>query len=65
MQQRNRQVLSAIVLGGVIAATIDIAAASLITGRSPASIMQVIAGGLLGKASRDGGIATEIGRAHV
>ena len=60
MQQKNRQVLSAIVLGGLIAATIDIAAASLITGRSPASIMQVIAGGLLGKASRDGGIATVI-----
>ena len=47
MQQKNRQVLSAIVLGGVIAATIDIAAASLITGRSPLSIMQVIAGGLV------------------
>ena len=60
MQQKNRQVLSAIVLGGLIAATIDIAAASLITGRSPASIMQVIAGGLIGKASRDGGIATVI-----
>jgi uncharacterized membrane protein YagU involved in acid resistance len=60
MQQKNHQVLSAIVLGGVIAATIDIAAASLITGRSPVSIMQVIAGGLLGKASRDGGIATVI-----
>jgi hypothetical protein len=60
MQQKNHQVLSAIVLGGVIAATIDIAAASLITGRNPVSIMQVIAGGLLGKASRDGGIATVI-----
>jgi len=60
MQQKNRQILSAIVLGGVIAATIDIGAASLITGRSPVSIMQVIAGGLLGKASHGGGIATVI-----
>ncbi|MEO7206289.1 MAG: hypothetical protein ABI356_00480 [Steroidobacteraceae bacterium] len=47
-------------LGGVIAATIDIAAASLISDRSPAFIMQAIAGGLLGKASFDGGIGTAI-----
>jgi uncharacterized membrane protein YagU involved in acid resistance len=60
MQQKNLQALSAIVLGGLIAASIDIGAASLITGHSPARIMQVIAGGLLGKASFDGGIATVI-----
>jgi uncharacterized membrane protein YagU involved in acid resistance len=60
MQQKNREILSAIILGGVIAATIDIAAASLISGRSPAFIMQAIAGGLLGKASFDGGIGTAI-----
>jgi hypothetical protein len=58
MQQKNLQVLSAILLGGIIAATIDIGAASLITGRSPAFIMQVIAGGLLGKATFGGGIGT-------
>jgi uncharacterized membrane protein YagU involved in acid resistance len=60
MQQKNREVLSAIFLGGIIAATIDIGAASLISGRSPAFIMQAIAGGLLGKASFDGGIGTAI-----
>lgn len=60
MQQRNRQFLSAIVLGGVIAATIDIAAASLINGRNPAFILQTIAGGLLGKASHGGGMGTVI-----
>jgi uncharacterized membrane protein YagU involved in acid resistance len=60
MQQNNREVLSAIFLGGVIAATIDIGAASLITGRSPTFIMQAIAGGLLGKATFDGGIGTMI-----
>src|SRR6202789_3391565 len=60
MQPKNRQVLSAIVLGRRLPAPHGIAAASLITGRSPLSIMQVIAGGLLGKASRDGGIATVI-----
>lgn len=60
MQQKTSEALSAIFLGGVIAATIDIAAASLISGRSPAFIMQAIAGGLLGKASFGGGIATVI-----
>jgi hypothetical protein len=60
MQQRNTEVLSAILLGGLIAGAIDIGAASLITGRNPAFIMQVIAGGLLGKASFGSGIATVI-----
>ena len=60
MQQRNREVLSAILLGGVIAATIDIGAASLISGRTPTYIMQAIAGGLLGKATFGGGIGTMI-----
>jgi hypothetical protein len=60
MQQKNREALSAILLGGIIAATIDIGAASLISGRSPAFIMQAIAGGLLGKATFGGGIGTMI-----
>jgi hypothetical protein len=60
MQQRNTEVLSAIFLGGLIAGAIDIGAASLISGRSPAFIMQAIAGGFLGKASFGGGIATVI-----
>jgi uncharacterized membrane protein YagU involved in acid resistance len=58
MQQKNREILSAILLGGLIAAAIDIGAASLITGHNPARIMQAIAAGLLGKASFDGGIGT-------
>jgi uncharacterized membrane protein YagU involved in acid resistance len=60
MQPKNREVLSAILLGGVIAATIDIGAASLINGRSPIFIMQAIAGGLLGKASFNGGAGSAI-----
>jgi uncharacterized membrane protein YagU involved in acid resistance len=60
MQQRNRDLILAILLGGLIAAAIDIGAASLINGRNPARIMQVIAGGLLGRASFDGGVATVI-----
>ncbi|HEY6618921.1 MAG TPA: hypothetical protein VIY68_05190 [Steroidobacteraceae bacterium] len=55
MQPKNREVLSAVLLGGIIAATIDIGAASLITGRSPIFIMQAIAGGLLGRATFNGG----------
>jgi uncharacterized membrane protein YagU involved in acid resistance len=47
-------------LGGIIAATIDIGAACVISGRSPTFILQVIAGGVLGKASFDGGAATMI-----
>jgi uncharacterized membrane protein YagU involved in acid resistance len=60
MQQKNHEVLGAILLGGLIAAAIDIGAAALISGRSPAFIMQAIAGGLLGKASFEGGIGTAI-----
>jgi uncharacterized membrane protein YagU involved in acid resistance len=60
MQQKTRDTLSAIFLGGVIAASIDIGAASLISGRGPAFIMQAIAGGLLGRATFEGGVATVI-----
>jgi hypothetical protein len=60
MQQKNREVLSAIVFGGLIAGAIDIGAASLISDRNPGFIMQVIAGGLLGRASFGSGAATVI-----
>jgi uncharacterized membrane protein YagU involved in acid resistance len=60
MQQKNREILSAILLGGIIAATLDIGAAALISGRSPVRIMQAIAGGLLGKETFDGGVGTAI-----
>ena len=50
--------LQAILLGGLIAGTVDIGAASLINGRSPVFIGQIIAGGLLGKASLEGGMRT-------
>lgn len=60
MQQQNHEVLGGILLGGLIAGAIDIGAASLISDRNPAFIMQVIAGGLLGRASFGGGAATVI-----
>jgi uncharacterized membrane protein YagU involved in acid resistance len=46
----------AILLGGLIAGTIDIGAAALINGRNPLVILLVIASGLLGKASFQGGL---------
>ena len=60
MQKQSHGTLAAILLGGLIAGAIDIGAASLITGRSPGYIMQVIAGGLLAKASFDGGAGTMV-----
>jgi len=50
----------AILLGGLIAGTLDIGAAALINGRSPLVILLVIASGLLGKASFQGGLPAVI-----
>jgi uncharacterized membrane protein YagU involved in acid resistance len=60
MQHKNREILAAVLLGGMIAATLDLGAASLISGRSPVSIARVIAGGLLGRTAFSGGIGTAI-----
>lgn len=57
---RSRGVLGGIVLGGMVAATIDIGAACLITGRSVTFILHTIAGGLLGKATYSGGMRTAL-----
>jgi len=48
----------AIVLGGLVAGTIDIGAACLINGHSVGFILHTIAGGLLAKQSYAGGLAT-------
>lgn len=50
--------LAAIVAGGLIAGSVDILAASAIYEASPATILQAIASGLLGRASYDGGAGT-------
>ncbi len=60
MPRKNREILGAIVLGGIVAATLDIGAASLITGRTPTFILHAIAGGLLGKATFEGGAGTAL-----
>lgn len=54
----NLSTLSAILLAGIIAGTIDIGAASLISGKGPVFISQYIAGGLLGKDALAGGMQT-------
>ena len=47
-----------ILLGGLIAGTLDIGAASWINSAKPTRILQAIASGLLGKTAFDGGSAT-------
>jgi hypothetical protein len=50
--------LTAIAVGGLIAGSLDILVASAINEASPATILQAIASGLLGRASYDGGAET-------
>lgn len=56
MQQRS--LVSAILLGGIIAGTVDIGAASLIYRADPVLVAQSIAAGVLGPTSVDGGWQT-------
>ncbi len=51
----TRALLTAILLGGIVAGTLDIGAAVLISGKDAGFICQVIASGLLGKAAYAGG----------
>jgi uncharacterized membrane protein YagU involved in acid resistance len=46
-----KDLISPILLGGIIAGTLDIGAASLINSAKPTRILQVIASGLLGKSA--------------
>jgi hypothetical protein len=59
-QVESRAIIRAILLGGVIAGTIDIGAASLINDRSIPFILHTIAGGLLAERSFAGGARTAI-----
>jgi hypothetical protein len=54
----NLSPLTAIILAGIVAGTIDIGAASLISGKDPLVISRIIAGGLLGKSALTGGLQT-------
>lgn len=52
----NRALGRAIILGGLIAGSIDLGAAALINWRSPDFILHAVAGGLLGMASFSDGL---------
>jgi hypothetical protein len=60
MTQNQRATIKAILLGGLVAGTLDIFAASTIYLASPLIILQAIASGLLGKPAFFGGMGTEI-----
>ncbi|QNK02106.1 hypothetical protein [Dyella telluris] len=57
MPRSRHPVLAAILWGGFVAGTLDIGAASLISGYSPMVILKYVAGGVLGKGSLAGGPA--------
>ena len=52
------RVLGAVIVGGLIAGTVDIGAAALINRADPSVVQQFIAGGLLGPAALQGGAYT-------
>jgi hypothetical protein len=56
MPSTRHSTLAAILWGGFIAGTVDIGAASLISGYSPIVILKYIAGGVLGRGSLAGGM---------
>ena len=60
MDRRSLGNFAAILAGGVVAGTVDIGAACLITGRNLPFILHSVAGGLLAQASFDGGVRTAI-----
>jgi hypothetical protein len=60
VQRPWREAFVAILLGGIVAGTVDIGAACLISGRNLPFILHAIAGGVLAQASFDGGTRTAI-----
>lgn len=57
---KTSDVLTAILVGGLVAGTLDIGAAVLISGKGPGTILQFIAMGVLGKASMQGGTGSMV-----
>lgn len=60
MPRTRHPVVSAILWGGLIAGTVDIGAAALITGLGPLMVLKLIAGGLFGKAAMAGGLSVAV-----
>jgi hypothetical protein len=58
--RKPRGALTAILLGGIVAATIDIGAAVLISGHDVTYILHTIAGGLIGRRAFSGGTRTAL-----
>lgn len=56
----NRSLVNAILLGGLIAAFVDVGAASVIYGARPDIILRAIAGGVLGPGSQDVGTSATV-----
>jgi hypothetical protein len=56
----GRAVLTVVLLSALVAGTIDIGAASLISGKPPLTILQFVAGGLMGKAALTGGVQAQV-----
>ena len=54
------RVMKSLIYGGLIAGTIDIGAASIISAVNPLIILQAVATGLLGRASFQGGAGTMV-----
>jgi hypothetical protein len=60
MQANSRELIAAALAGGIVAGTIDIAAACLLNGHSIRGVLHAIAGGLLGEQAFAGGMRTVI-----
>jgi hypothetical protein len=60
MTVNRAPLIRAILIGGIVASTIDIGAACLISGRSLPYILHTVAGGLLAKQAFAGGVQTAV-----
>ncbi|WP_430388885.1 hypothetical protein [Dyella sp. 20L07] len=60
MPRTRHPALVATLWGGLIAGTLDVGAASLISGYSPVVILKYIAGGVLGKTALGGGTSNAV-----
>ena len=59
MKLAKDPMLNAILLGGLIAGSVDIGAAALINMTNPLGVLRAIASGLIGKAAHGGGLPVE------
>lgn len=60
MRIAKHPLITAIVVAGLVAGTVDIGAASLINMANPLSVLRAIASGLIGKAAHGGGLPVEL-----